>query len=309
MHEYSTRAWYNRRQKSAIQRGFLAAVLVLGLASPVSAAVPQPPGLEQAASQPGPTPIKPAYDVTLAKVDNGSEALQLSARLAEDAAPLQTDLAWTVLDETGVAISTSVSSITQVSLAPGSYNVRATYGSAIYQQSVELKPGQRLGVSFLLNAGAMRVVATVQGISVDKPATNLIYASSGPDKGRLVTISRVPGEILRLPSGSYRLESRMEPGNAVLVTDVAVSPGIMSSVNVAHRAGLLRFSYAGTAADVVHWQIVSPTGEVLLELEGASASALLKPGYYRVEMQAAGQVTDLSFQLAAGEEKNLTLGR
>jgi hypothetical protein len=309
MHEFSTRAWNIRRQASATKRGFLAAVLVLAGQQLAASAATMPGEHHPPEQATGTAPIQPAYDAAIQIVDQGNEGLQLSARLAEDSEPLQQGMSWKVIDATGVTVAETEAAIIQVPLQPGSYHILATYGSAVYRREIELPPGQRLSLGFLLNAGAIRILATVEGLSLERPATNLIYAASGAEKGKLVTVSRNPGEVLRLASGKYRLESRLEPGNAVLVTDVDVRPGTMSSLNVAHNAGLLRVNYAGASTAEVSWQVLTPEGQLLLQLQGAKASALLRPGDYLIEMLAAGKVFRQQVELLAGDERYLTLGR
>ena len=76
-------------------------------------------------------------------------------------------------------------------------------------------------VSFVLEVGGIRVLPRVQGLGLTAAQTqSLVYALSGADKGKLITISKVPGEILRVKSGDYRIESRFATGNAVAVVDV-----------------------------------------------------------------------------------------
>lgn len=306
MHEFSTRAWKLRRHASAIRRSLLAAVLVLASALPISAEATLP---QNSPAEADPSVITPAYDAAILLVANGQEGFQLSARLSEDSEPLQQPIAWKIFDENGLMLFEVTSPAATVDLPPGSYKLQAAYGSALYQRTIALEQGQRQDLSLLLDAGAIRILAHVRGLLTDRPASNLIYANSGPGKGRLVTISKVPGEIVPLAAGTYRVESRFEPGNAILVTDVTVRPGIMSSVDVSHNAGLMRFRYDGPQSDDVHWQVLNSSGQLLLQLQGGTTSAMLKPGDYRVEMQAAGHMAASRFLLSAGEEKSLQLGR
>jgi hypothetical protein len=203
----------------------------------------------------------------------------------------------------------TVSPQASLALSPGRYEIEAAFGSGLYRQSVVLGGGQRLALDFLLNAGALRIQPLVTGLSAPIPAVSFIYAASGPNRGKLVTISRQPGEVLYLPAGAYRVESRAEPGNARLVADVAIRAGIISSMQLAHEAGLLRLSYGGAHGADVRWQVLGRDGTVLLQLAGAAPSALMKPGDYRIELQAEGRADAVELRLGPGEERHLSIGR
>ncbi len=310
MHDLSTRAWQYRRQASAVICSMLAAVFIW-VAPPgpqAQAATLQ----ELDASKPsslGLTVQKPAHDIAISIVGPGQEGIQLSARLDQNGGTINRDIVWKVFDENGAVVSEDSSPVSSLGLSPGSYRITASYGSALFEQSVMLEAGKRLNISFLFNVGALRVLASLEGLQLEKPARNFIYATSGPDRGKLITISTVPGEVLRLLSGSYRLESRLEPGNALVITDVAVRAGIMSSIEVAHRAGVARLSLSGSKSPEVHWQILGDSGELLASLQGPVATAVLLAGSYRAEAQVAGHVMSARFEVRAGTQTNLVIGQ
>ncbi len=164
-------------------------------------------------------------------------------------------------------------------------------------------------VSFVLEVGGIRVLPRVQGLGLTSAQTqSLVYALSGADKGKLITISKVPGEILRVKSGDYRIESRFAAGNAVAVVDVHVSSGIMSAVEIDHAAGLARLSYVGAPDAHVFWLVSNDHGEVLPAIDGLSASVVLKPGAYIAKAQIGTELLTASFDIAAGQERDILLG-
>lgn len=307
MHEYSTRAMQHRRQRSAIQRGFLAAALVLGMACPAF-----PAANEEASptsqSTLGLSPLNAAHDISVTIVPAGEEGLQLSAKLDENGGLIGRDIRWQVQDTDGQIVSDVTSPVASLALPPGSYTVHATYGSANFVQPLEIKPGNQIAVNFVFNVGAVRVLAIVDGLDLVQPPRNFIYSNSGTDRGKLITISQNPGEVLRLPAGLYRIESRVEPGNAVSVTDVTVEAGRVSAVQISHHAGLAHLSYTGTATADVRWQILSETGILLAGIDGASGTAVLSPGKYQAEAQVAGHTMSATFAVSAGKQENIVLG-
>ena len=183
--------------------------------------------------------------------------------------------------------------LAHVALPPGDYSVEARYGSASFSQNLTLLEANRLMVSFVLEVGGIRVLPRVQGLGLTSAQTqSLVYALSGADKGKLITISKVPGEILRVKSGDYRIESRFATGNAVAVVDVHVNSGVMSAVEIDHAAGLARLSYVGAPDAHVSWLVTNDHGEALPAIDGLSASVVLKPGAYIAKAQDRHRAPD-----------------
>lgn len=306
MHEYSTRAMQHRRQLRALHRSVLAAGLVLGLASPAL-----PAAIEETTPMAGSYGLSfqnAPHEIAVSLVQPGEEGLQLSARLDEQSGMINRDIHWQVLSSDGQIMSDLNNPLASLSLTPGAYTVRATYGSANFETPVEIKPGNQLSISFIFNIGAVRVLATVDGLDRAEAARNFIYSNTGRDRGKLVTISNNPGEVLRLPAGAYRIESRIEPGNVTSVTDVTIRPGILTAIEISHKAGVAHFAYSGSATGEVHWQILSDTGVLLAGLEGPTGTATLMPGTYRAEAQVAGQTMSETFAVAAGQQETIELG-
>jgi hypothetical protein len=118
----------------------------------------------------------------------------------------------------------------------------------------------------------------------------------------------MPGEILRVEAGDYRIESRFAAGNAVAVADVHVKPGVMSAVEIDHAAGLARLSYVGAPDTAVSWLVTDDKGEALPAIDGLSASVILKPGTYIAKAQIGDEFLTASFDISAGQERDILLG-
>ena len=224
MHDLSTRALQIRRQKSATSAALLTAVLFLSPFALADALGAPKTTEESAVAIVAPKfQTKVAHDIAIEIVKPGNEGLELSARLSESGGLIERDISWTLRDAQGVVVYDKNTELAQVSLPPGDYSVEARYGSASFSQSLTLLEANRLMVSFVLEVGGIRVLPRVQGLGLTAAQTeSLVYALSGADKGKLITISKVPGEILRVKSGDYRIESRFATGNAVAVVDVHV---------------------------------------------------------------------------------------
>lgn len=310
MHDFSTRALQIRRQKSATSAALLTAVLFLTQFAWTDALGAPKTNDESVLAVVAPIlQSQVAHDIAIEIVKPGNEGLELSARLSESGGLIERDISWTLRDAQGGIVYNKNTELADVALPPGDYSVEARYGSAAFSQNLTLLEANRLMVSFVLEVGGIRVLPRVQGLGLISAQTqSLVYALSGVDKGKLITISKVPGEVLRVKSGDYRIESRFAAGNAVAVVDVHVSSGIMSAVEIDHAAGLARLSYVGAPDAHVVWLVSNDHGEVLPAIDGLSASVVLKPGTYTAKAQISTELLTASFDIAAGQERDILLG-
>jgi hypothetical protein len=247
-----------------------------------------------------------AHEIRLQAADPGSEHIMLTARLSEDGGLIQQPIDWTVRDADGAVIVASAEAFIDIPARPGEYRIEARYGTMTVMRDLSLPEGQTLGITFILNAGGLRVLSKIKGLGrVDVQQAAAVYAMNGLAPGKLITTSYIPGEVLRLPAGTYRIESRFEPGNAVALTEVTVKAGRMSAVEIGHHAGLARFAAPGDVA----WEISNAKGEVLPELNGANADAVLKPGRYIVRTQIDGIARVQDFTVEDGRVVDVVISR
>ena len=313
MHDHSTRALQIRRQKSAKSAAILAAVLLLVPAALFAAtgAHGASNGIEESAlAVEAPNfQSKTAHDIAIEIVKPGNEGLELTARLSENGGLIERDISWTLRDAQGSVVYHDTKSLAAIAVPPGDYTVEAHYGSASFSQNLTLLEANRLIVSFVLDVGGIRVLPRVQGLGLAPMQTqSLVYALSGHNKGKLITISKMPGEILRVEAGDYRIESRFASGNAVAVADVRVKPGVMSAVEIDHAAGLARLSYVGAPNAGVSWLVTNEKGETLPVIDGQSASVVLKPGTYVARAQIGVEFLSANFDISVGQEREILLG-
>ena len=308
MHDDSTRALQIRRQKSATSAALLTAVLFLSIA-PFAYGASK--GIEESALAIAAPNFQDrvAHDIAIELVKPGNEGLELTARLSDSGGLIERDISWTLRDAQGTVVYDKNTELADIAVPPGDYSVQALYGAASFSQNLTLLEANRLIVSFVLDVGGIRVLPRVKGLGLAPTQTkSIVYALSGPNKGKLITISKMPGEILRVKAGDYRIESRFAAGNAVAVTDVHVKPGVMSAVEIDHVAGLARLSYVGAPDTVVSWLVTNEEGETLPAFDGLSASIVLKPGSYVAKAQIGNELLTASFDISAGQERDILLG-
>jgi hypothetical protein len=249
-----------------------------------------------------------AHDIAITTVKSGQEGLELSARFSGENQDLVQGINWSIRNESGDMVFNGVTTMADAALPPGDYQVEAAYGTAHILQGVSVHEGTRLSVSFILNAGGLRVLPRVKGVGLPEVASrSMVYALSGIARGQLITTSHTPGEIIKITAGDYRIESRFDGGNAVAVTEVHVKPGIMSAVEIGHLAGVAHLSFIGTSEGDVQWTITDESGITLPTLNGLEANLVLKPGHYIADARVSGEILTTNFDIAVGETSEITL--
>lgn len=248
-----------------------------------------------------------AHEIRMESVRAGNEGLELAARLTEDGGLIQRPIAWVLRDDAGEIVLRSTAPAAGTLTPPGEYEVEATYGAVRFKREVNLPPGHKLGVIFTLNVGGIRVLPRLSGIGLPAtPSFTTIYAASGTAAGQLVGVSELPGEIIRVGSGSYRIESRFSPGNVLAVTEVVVKPGRMSAVEIDHPAGLAHLAVK-PARPAVSWTITDEAGTELPPIPGATADVVLKPGRYTARAEIGDKTLIQSFSIGAGQSQDVVV--
>jgi hypothetical protein len=286
----------HERDREAVHRAVTRHRLGLGLGLGLALAAALWAGAAAAASHP----------VAVEVVKPGREGLELTARLSADGGVIAQGMSWLIRTPGGALVHESEAGSLDISLSPGDYVVEAVYGAASETRSVSIPPGARLLVSFILEAGGLRIDAKLA--EGDFPAALpqiRVFALAGD---RLVAAGPAGGGIIRLPAGRYRVESRAASGNAAAVTDVEVKPGRISTLAITHKAGLARLAFVGSAEAAVSWQVEDARGRTVARENGLSADVLLTPGTYTARAAVGDELLTATFRIAAGEARDILLG-
>lgn len=196
-----------------------------------------------------PRTIDVAYELRIELTQPGLEGIELAGRLSKDGGLITLPINWKISrkfadDGIGTAGASEVvetaQSVTSLKLQPGTYTIEATYGTVSIIKDIELPESQHLGYIFVFNVGGLRTLSTLAEEPLPTPfrAVHKVYAVGGVASGQLVATSDIPGGLMRLGAGTYRLESEIEPGNTVTRTDVAIKPGVLTTLQLDHKAGI-----------------------------------------------------------------------
>src|SRR5262245_9046853 len=245
-------------------------------------------------------PLSVRHELRIALTRQGTESIELAARLSEDGGIIPLPIAWTIRRGDETVFRDDAPVVDRV-IEPGDYVVEAVYGTVRVAQSVTVLAGQSIGLTLILNVGGMRAMATVKDLPPIEGIASR-YEIYDETSGRLVGRSEESGEVIRLKSGKYLVESRLLPGNTLARSNVVVRPGILSSLEIRHEAGVAAIDLAGR----LPWTIRDLSTGWTASGEGRQDAVVLAPGIYEFESGSPGRQRLVSFTITAGERRVLT---
>ncbi len=250
---------------------------------------------------------------------NDPGTLVLTAILAKDTPPLRSGLVWRIYDGR-VRDDGSYNLVHRLqlprptlTLAPGDYLVNAAYGRANLTKRLTVWPNKRQEDEFDLNAGGLRLYATLdkQPLFSEQALTFDVFSDESDQFGnrRKVVGGAKSGVVLRLNSGNYRVESMFGDANAIMEVEVSVEPGKLTEATIDHQAGKVTFRLVekpgGEALADTIWQIYAEDGQLVKKSGGAFPSHVLAAGSYNVRVEHGGREFAAKFSVAAGDKKQV----
>jgi hypothetical protein len=283
-------------------RAIAASLVICALASP---------GLAQAPAIGAPS--NPA-DMPAASNAPDASTLALSATFGSDGKPIRTGLIWRIFAEKGEGQPTlagrSSAAAPTLSLAPGNYVVHVAYGFATASQRLTLSGAPR-AERLSLNAGAIKLGGAIGDAAI--PANRVsfsIFLPLGSDsEGRLIIGNVKPGDVVRLPEGTYHVVSTYGESNAIMRADLKVDAGRLTEATLNHRAATMTLklvaavggeAYAGTA-----FSVLTPGGDVIREAIGAFPRVTLAEGNYMLIARHDGRVYTREFNVQSGLDRDV----
>lgn len=245
--------------------------------------------------------------------------LALSAILAKDSPTLTSGLIWRIYDgrvhDDGSykLLQTVREPRLTTTLPGGEYLVNASYGRANITKRMTVWPDKRLDDVFNLNAGGLRLYATLakQPLLSEQSLTFDVYSEESDQFGnrRKVIAGAKSGVVMRLNGGTYRVESTYGDSNAVIEAEVTVEPGKLTEATVDHQAGKVTFRLVQKAggealADTI-WNIYSGDGQLVKKSGGAFPSHVLAAGSYEVRVEHGQKEYAAKFSVEPGDKKQV----
>ena len=251
------------------------------------------------------------------------QGIKLKAKLTAEMRPISRPVEWSVykVENSDQTLWKQVGAVRAaeptMKLDPGQYLVRARYGHVTASKMIEVKSRKQSDITFVLNAGGLRILSHL--IFVDAPrgkqATHFIYTGDADENGmrQLIAKSHIQGDVIALNAGRYRVISRLGEANSVVSTDVTVSPGVLTAVEVNHKAGVLSLKVDNDAdaesspKAKTNLVVFDDDGNLVARARGESVQTILAPGRYSITVERAGKKVTEDFDIRIGESKAIEL--
>ncbi len=242
-------------------------------------------------------------------------AVTLVATITDDSQPIDQGLIWRVyrdqkgLDEKSRVVGTFREAAPVLRLEPGNYMIHAAFGRAHLMRKVKIAAGRSVTEKFVLNAGGLRVNASlISGEPAPEHTVHLdIYADERDQFGQRTKVmaGAKPGLVIRLNAGLYHIVSTYGDANATVRSDVIVEAGKLTEVSASHGGAKVTFKLVteqgGNAIPDTQWSLANTQGEVIKESVGAVPSHILAAGNYSVTARHSGKSFRREFSVKAGE--------
>ncbi|WP_245408250.1 hypothetical protein [Zhengella mangrovi] len=256
--------------------------------------------------------------------DAGPQALRsgrltLKASLVQGSDPIPRGMTWRVfLTTTGddgrlPLVASAQGGDASFDLAPGAYLVHAAFGRAGATKRVTIKPGETRAETVVLDAGGLKLNATLSG-GVRIPPQKLkfsIYDVHEDVNGEhaLIIPDVKPGTVVRLNAGTYHIVSTYGAVNAVIRSDIRVEAGKLTEAVVEHRAAQLTLKlvrdHGGEAIADTSWAVMTEAGDIVRENVGAFASMVLAEGNYVIVAKNRDHIYQRDFTVVAGKNQDV----
>lgn len=250
---------------------------------------------------------------------NDPGTIVLSAILSRGAAPLSSGITWRVYsieiqaDGSYKLLEKLEDARAAVTLPPGEYLVNAAYGKANVSKRVTIWPAKRIEDVFNLQAGGLRLYATLakEPLLDDNALSFSVFSEESDQFGnrRRVIAKAKSGVVLRLNSGTYRVVSNYGDANSVMEVDVTLEPGKLTEATIDHQAGKVTFRLVerqgGEALADTIWNIYSSDGEFVRKSGGAFPTHVLAAGEYSVRVEHGGREFAAKFAVGVGDRQQV----
>ena len=285
------------------QRFFTLLCVFVAFAAPLAAQQRAP-----AAPVPVPNPapaVRPAGGLT-------PGVISLQASYAGTSRPVRSAMDWRVYaiqqNEPNLVASSKDPAPT-FALAPGEYMIHLTHGlaSATKRISMSVAP---MSDRLTLNAGGLvlRAKLAEAPIPAQRQTVSVYIPAPNDSEGKLVTNTLKPGELLRLPEGTYHIVSTYAGSNSVVRADIVVASGKVTEATMNHRAATVTLKLVrqvgGVALANTAWTVQTPGGDVIREALGAFPTLELAEGEYDVVARNDGREFKDKMKVVSGVNRD-----
>jgi len=247
--------------------------------------------------------------------------LKLSARPAIGAQTLSDKVHYTIykgaqsLDGKREQITQSNKTTPTFWLPAGEYFIKANYGLASANMTVQIKANQRTEKTVIINAGALRLSSRVEGLpeKLKSQVFYIIYDAKADLEGnyREIFTTSQAERTVRIPPGEYLIEGRWGNTNARTPVSAVVTAGKLTNATVIHRAGRARFKLTsvpgGTPTGKPYWTFYDFSGAEIGRNVKPTPERIFSAGKYTVVVRYDDQEFKAGFTIKSGDEKQIDI--
>lgn len=259
-------------------------------------------------------PLMAALSPAFAQAVGATSILSLQATFGPRGKPIREQMVWRVYRaEVGdpALVARSFEASPNLALPPGDYVVHAAHGLAGVTRRVSLGPRNTVE-QIPINVGGLTVSGQLGGpdrpLTRDRQTISVYVPTRNNSEGRLVTNRLLPGEVLRLPEGSYHVVSVYRGSNSTVRADIRVQTGKVVEAVMTHRAATMTMKLVrapgGVALANTSWAVQTPGGDVIREAIGAFPTMELAEGVYEVIARHDGKVYRGEMPVHSGADRD-----
>jgi Ca-activated chloride channel family protein len=196
-------------------------------------------------------------------------------------------------------------------LPSGTYYVSARSGGAEVRERIALGIGETVTKVLALAVTPLKLSALVAGV----PATasqGIVYRIDRLD-GDKARVGRAvgPDAAFSLPPGHYSVSASLAAYPLSATQDITLESGKPAAITLRIEGGTVSFKPPEDLAlsGDIYWEVLDGKGAPVWRKTGGDATTLLAPGHYKVRFEAHGQRKETTFEVRAGETKEIEISQ
>jgi Ca-activated chloride channel family protein len=190
---------------------------------------------------------------------------------------------------------------------PGTYTIELRQGGIETRERVTVASGEVVRRTLTLPAGQVSLSTRLGAQTLTDQVFYFIERIDGAGSETSTTTSRAQPTLL-LAAGRYRIESRLGAMNARTAREVEVRPGAPAQQVVFEQAaGSMRLRAQNPPGEVF-WDVRDSRGQPVWSTGQPEPELTLQAGQYLVRAFARDRQVERTFDLRAGERRNLEVG-
>jgi Ca-activated chloride channel family protein len=261
--------------------------------------------------------------ITLAAGDDKSAAIALGTGRVELSATSDSndsaidDIVYTIFEDDPYSptgrreIARSRAAKAMFTLPSGTYYVSARSGAAEVRERIALGVGETVTKVLALAVTPLKLSTLVAGA----PATasqGIVYRIDRLDGDRARVGRAVgPDAAFSLPPGRYSVSASLAAYPLSATQDVTLESGKPAAITLRIEGGTVSFKPPEDLAlsGDIYWEVIDGKGAPVWRKTGGDATTLLAPGHYKVRFEAHGQRKETTFEVRAGETKEIEISQ